>query len=168
MLVTVSSEFLTLLCSMGKSCSISLSLPLVSQAGRFFSLGIPVAGLIATCGAFSVASLASVTFLVLDAASGFRLFAIEAGLAIGLVGLSAGFTPLLWLVTLEILAEGFFKLAIAGLLAVLLLSFTRETPFSCLGEGEIFLFMPAFNSAMGLMGCLPSLSVFALLLRGML
>jgi hypothetical protein len=168
MLVTVSSEFLTLLCSMGKSCSISLSLPLVSQAGRFFSLGIPVAGLIATCGAFSAASLSSVAFLVLDAASGFRLFAIEAGLAIGLVGLSAGFKPLLLLVTLEILAEGFFRLAIAGLVAVLLLSFTRETPFSCLGEGEIFLFMPAFNSAMGLMGCLPSLSVFALLLRGML
>src|ERR1700731_1640526 len=92
MLLTVSSEFLTLVCSIGNSCSMSLSLPLVSHAGRFFNFGIPVVGLAMGCCLLSTDSFSSVAFLTLLAANGCRRATIDVAWAMGLCCLSTADT----------------------------------------------------------------------------
>lgn len=85
-LLTVSSELLTLFCSIGSSCSMSVSLPFVSQAGLFFNFGRPLPLLVAP-DLFSIASFSTLGFLALVAFKDRRL-ATETGLAIALFGLA--------------------------------------------------------------------------------
>jgi hypothetical protein len=122
----------------------SVSLPFVSQAGRFFSFGISVTALVGGCCLFSAGIFSSVPFLTLLAAKGFRRPAIDVGFAIVLLCLSGLDAPLDWVFVLDVTDVGLFMLVIVGL-AVLLLSLARETRESWFGEDDNFLFMLGFG-----------------------